>query len=133
MAKSTAAPTIRVTRLSDVEPAEIPVPPPGTSRLTWADLVALEPRLTELAAEIRARGHHGKPPATFCANCEWYGYRGRGVGYKARLCALVGWTARTEDPTLRSSRAYQIAYEHCYDQLPDCGPECACTVLLRAL
>ena len=128
-----AVPIVRVVRLSDVAPATIPIPPHGTPRPTWGQLVALEPRLAELAAEIRARGHHGKPPATFCANCEWYGYRGRGVGYKAQLCALVGWTARTEDPTLRSSRAYEIAYAHCYDLLPDCGPGCVCTVLLRAL
>ena len=38
MTTNTSAPTIRVVRLSDVAPAEIPVPPSGTPRLTFAEL-----------------------------------------------------------------------------------------------
>jgi len=47
--------------------------------------------------------------------------------------ALVGMTATTADPLLRSSDAYDVAYHHLYHLLPDCGPECCCTGLMRTL
>jgi hypothetical protein len=94
-------------------------------RLTWAELATLEPALAQLEREIRAwaRTPLGRD---FCANARWYGYgRFKGMGYRARVVALVGWGSRHPDPRLRTSDAYDTAYRHLYELLPDCR-ECAC-------
>ena len=58
------------------------------AKLTWADLVALEPRLADLLQEARScRRRKG-----WCANAKWYGYgKHFGAGLKGRLIHLVGW------------------------------------------
>ncbi len=124
-AKSTSAPTIRVVRLSEVTPAAIPVPPPGTPRLTFDQLAALEPGLARLEYEMRAWARTPLGDA-WCANARWYGYgRFRGMGYRARLVALVGWGSKHPDARLHSSAAYEVAYRHLYELLPDCR-DCGC-------
>jgi hypothetical protein len=106
---------------------------------TWAALVALEPALAALEREARAvraladrkralLRHPCRdllPPAVQrwaareCANFWWY----RPGGLKERMSALVGYGAR--DERLRSSAAYDVAYDHLYRLLPDCRG-CAC-------
>jgi len=100
------------------------------TKLTFNDLVALEPRLAHLLTE--AQGH--KPTRKFCANQTWYGYFGFS-GLKDKLLRLVGWKRETapdgatdvaKEKTLKSSQAYSVAYQTVYHALPDCGPECVC-------
>ena len=114
-----------VIRLADVRPATRPAPTAPPRRLTWAELVEREPALGQLEREMRAfrRTPRGDD---FCANARWYGYgRFRGIGYKPRLVELVGMCARSDDPALRTSDAYDLAYRRLYDLLPDCQ-QCAC-------
>jgi hypothetical protein len=114
-----------VVRLSEVEPAHIPTVRPGTPRLTFAALAAIEPQLADLEREVRA---WARTPLgdDWCANARWYGYgRFKGMGYRARLVALVGWGSRHPDPRLHTSAAYDVAYRRVYALLPDCR-ECAC-------
>jgi hypothetical protein len=68
------------------------------SPLTWADLVAEEPRLAALAREPRA--HKRKPDA---ARQAW----------ACRLYDLVGWGAR--NPRLRSEEAWLVASRYLHD------------------
>ncbi len=122
---TSAAPIVRVVCLADVEPTAIPTPPPGTPRPTFAQLAALEPDLARLEYEIRA---WARTPLgdDWCANARWYGYgRFRGMGYKPRMVELVGIGARGEDPALHTSAAYDVAYRHLYELLPDCR-RCTC-------
>ena len=51
---------------------------------------------------------------SFCANDVWY----RPGSFKSRLVRLAGWWA--EKPELRTSEAYDVAYDELYQQLPDC-------------
>ena len=106
------------------------------TKLTFNDLVALEPRLAHLLTE--ARSH--KPSRKFCANEAWYGYFGFS-GLKDKLLRLVGLKRETapdgatdvaKEQTLKSSQAYDVAYETVYRALPDCGPECVCGVIMQA-
>ncbi len=41
------------------------------------------------------------------------------------MVELVGMCARSDDPDLRTSRAYDTAYRHLYELLPDCRA-CLC-------
>ena len=85
--------------------------------LTWEALVAAEPELAVLLAEVRAvrdTGHR----ATFCANAVWYG------AFKPRLGRLVGWEWG-DDAVLGSAAAYDLAYALLYGALPDCR-NCGC-------
>src|SRR5262245_13782074 len=104
------------------------------TKLTFNDLVALEPRLAHLLTE--ARSH--KPSRKFCANEAWYGCS----GLKDQLVRLVGWARETapdgatdvaKEETLKSSQAYDVAYDTVYQALPDCGPECVCGVIMQAM
>ncbi len=83
---------------------------------TWADLVAAEPELRVLLADIR----RVTPGPDFCANAVWYGYGDPAGGFRERLGNLVGWTARQQTPLLRSSAACDCAYDTCYGALPNC-------------
>jgi hypothetical protein len=103
--------------LIELYPPREHVPPLGREP-TWAELVRLEPRLLALQRDIRAVD--GSDPH-FCANKVWY----RPGGFKDRLCQLVGWYAERDDPVLRSSEAYDVAYDHLYRQLPPCR-DCWC-------
>ena len=123
--RQTAAPRFRVVRLADVEPAEIPAPPPGTPRLSFDQLAALEPGLACLEYEIRgwARTPLGD---NWCKYSRWYGCgRFRGFGYRERVVELVGWGSRHPDPRLHTSASYETCYSHLLGLLPECR-ECGC-------
>jgi len=107
------------------------------AKVTFNELVALEPRLADLLTEARAY----KPGPKFCANAVWYGYHGS-LGLKSKLARLVGWArlvplagaidAATEE-TLKSSQAYDVGYGTVYDALPDCGEQCECQRIMQVL
>jgi hypothetical protein len=80
--------------------------------MTFDSLVKTEPLLAELYA--KAAQVDGSSP-NFCANAVWY------ADFKPYLEQLVGWTARK--PILRSSEAYDVAYDTVYELLPDCRHE----------
>jgi hypothetical protein len=111
--------------LADVRAATRPAPIAPPRRLSWAELVEREPALGQLEREMRA---FRRTPLgdDFCANARWYGYaRFKGMGYRARVVALIGWGSRHSDPALHTSAAYEVAYRHLYELLPDCR-DCAC-------
>jgi len=86
--------------------------------MTWARVVAAEPRLGRLLREARALD--GSYPC-FCANSVWY----RQGGFKDRLLALVGWERPGRHPFLNGDLAYRAAYQAVYDALPSCQ-NCLC-------
>ncbi|MDP9471721.1 MAG: hypothetical protein M3Q71_13835 [Chloroflexota bacterium] len=94
----------------------------ATDLPTWEDLVEREPRLADL--RVAAERIRPTADASFCANAVWYGYGGH-LGLKPRLIRLVGWGAQIHDPVLRSSDAYDVAYQTLYHLLPDCRG-CSC-------
>lgn len=83
--------------------------------MNFTDLATLEPRLLTLEADIR-RVRGDKRKRSFCANHVWY----NSGGFKARLLSLIGWNKSVTDERLRTSEAYDVAYEHLYNLLPDC-------------
>ena len=91
---------------------------PVPARLTWAALVKREPRLADLravvGAVVRDRQRH------YNANGVWFGpHNVEGVpGLKYQMVRLVGRHALTDDPVIRSSDAYDVAYEALYGLLP---------------
>lgn len=91
---------------------------------TWAQLVALEPRLQALLDEAKSVDGSDEH---FCANRVWYGNARNRNGIKERLCRLVGWDVRRHGGSalLSSEAAYDVAYETIYDALPGCR-ECGC-------
>src|SRR5262245_44621745 len=92
-------------------------------RLTWEQLVRLEPQLLDLLRRARATPARGKH---FCANARWYGYgQWRFAGLKPHLLRLVGWQRPDKHPVLSSPEAYDLAYETVYEALPNCK-DCWC-------
>jgi hypothetical protein len=80
--------------------------------ITFEQLCELEPRLAELAAQVRAeRRQRG-----YCGDARWYSY------FKPQMAALVGFNAqRRDDALLRSPQAYDTALDHLYyELLPRC-------------
>lgn len=90
---------------------------PTAPALTFAHLVALEPELGDLLAEVASL--KPDPSGHFCANAAWYGYQQRPSGFRKRLSQLVGHLSGL-DGVLGTSRAYDIAYQTLYQALPDC-------------
>ncbi len=89
---------------------------------TWDDLVRAEPRLAVLRSDVeQITAGDGQ---RFCANAVWYGYHGE-PGIKPKLVRLVGFRAESTDPAIRSSEAYDVAYQTLYALLPDCW-DCDC-------
>jgi hypothetical protein len=86
--------------------------------LNWEDLIELEPRLEQIERDVRYHAEHHRT-GPYCANRFWYGYDG--LGFKDRLCAVVGWGS--DGQRLRSSEAYDLAYDHLYALLPNCTHE----------
>lgn len=91
----------------------------------WRDLVALEPRLLELQAQIRV-------PLHGCSDeplCSWYGYHSDGWrSLKDRVCSLIGWSRgegwawhdtplETEVPVVRRGH---------WEWFGEAGPHCHC-------
>ena len=82
--------------------------------MTFEEIAKLEPRLKQLyneARQVKATSEY------FCANEVWYNE------FKPRLMRLAGWHAA--NPELRTSEAYDLAYDAIYNQLPSCR-NCAC-------
>lgn len=78
-------------------------------KITWDQLIELEPRLLDLYNKAKAC----KQTEGFCANRVWYG------GLKKDLCGLVGWNCKSPS-ILNTEAAYEIAYDKVYSALPDC-------------
>jgi hypothetical protein len=99
--------------------------------LTWEKLCELEPGLKSLERRVLALAKQGRR-RNFCANAAWFGY-GNFYCYdspRQRLPQLVGWfrPKNTGDPdgtSIRSSEAYDVAYQHLYGLLPNCR-RCGC-------
>ena len=84
--------------------------------MTFDDIKQLEPELGRLERHIKQIGRKRGQP--FCANGLWYFY------FKPAMSELVGIGARLEK--LKSSEAYDVAYQHLYRLLPDCHHEGMC-------
>ena len=82
--------------------------------MTWTELIAIEPRLEDLRAEMAAVDGSD---AHFCANRIWYQH------FKPRLLRLVG--RECDRAELRSEQAWDVAYDTIYAELPPCQ-DCAC-------
>ncbi|MFL6230991.1 MAG: hypothetical protein ACJ741_19620 [Pyrinomonadaceae bacterium] len=87
------------------------------SALIWEVLLNREPELARLQADAAAVRDGGGP--TFCANKIWY------VSFEPRLKQLVGRNARSADPLMHTSEAYELAYRTLYRLLPNCR-DCVC-------
>ena len=84
----------------------------------FRELAKREPGLLGLLQKARSIKDDKTDPS-FCANRIWYGF----WGLKAQLCKLVGWEA--SNPELRTTDAYNVAYETVSDALPYCR-NCSC-------
>jgi hypothetical protein len=85
------------------------------SNAEWEDLVAIEPGLGRLYADVRRIRDPGI--GCFCVEALWQRQ------LKARLAFLVGFRAR--NTRLRSMAAYDVAFEKIYNAMPPCRG-CAC-------
>lgn len=96
-----------------------------SKKLTWGKLTKLEPELimleTMIKREAPTRDDEGE--RYFCANNVWY------EKYKPILLRLIGKyredKLKYNDPYLKTSNAYDTAYTHLYNLLPDCC-NCSC-------
>lgn len=93
---------------------------PTGRRLTYAELEERDERLAALRVAIAAVGRN--PADEFCANHWWYGRR----GFKSDLTNIIGSWAEQPDLALRTSAAWDTAYQHLYHLLPDCRHEGMC-------
>lgn len=83
---------------------------PGNPSI-WRVSCSLEPRLQELWEEAEQYQELDED-GPFCANRIWYGQMRR------QMIRLVGHGA--SHPYLKSSKAYQVAYDKIYNTLPNC-------------
>ena len=90
--------------------------PQSAEGITWEELIAIEPALQEMLTEI---SHIEDASPSFCANQTWFDQ------YDERMGWLVGWYATKANPRLRTSDAYDLAFEKLYNALPDCR-DCNC-------
>lgn len=84
--------------------------------ITWERIIQIQPRLEKMyerAKKVDGSDEH------FCANHVWYGE------YKQEICDLVGWQAKSNNPIIKTSKAYDIAYDKIYAVLPPCK-DCNC-------
>jgi len=81
----------------------------------WTDLVAIEPELARLHAEIEGTVDPGG--RAFSAEALWH------TEFKPKLMWLVGF--RAQNHRLRNRMAYEVALERLYSALPPCRG-CAC-------
>ncbi len=86
--------------------------------MTWKQITQLEPRLQDLAKEIKEHAKANKRAPKYCANKHWYGRCDTGLSYKDRMSELVGYGA--DVPAIATMEAYDIAYDYLYNLLPDC-------------
>lgn len=92
--------------------------PDGAVKLSWLDLVAMSPGLAGLF-EKASSFTDDQTRNSFCPNRIW------DTQLKPQLCLLVGEDAIGTPPAMRSSAAYDLAYDKCYDALPPCR-NCMC-------
>ena len=85
------------------------------AKITWDELVQLEPALDQLLQQVR----QVQAGPGFCANRVWYGPN----GFKAKLLKLVGWERQDNHPVLSTDEAYDVAYDVLYEALPACQHE----------
>ena len=81
--------------------------------ITWEEVAELEPKLDVMYRTIRMLRRPPRP-AIFCADRTW-----RAI-FRPRLKNLVGWTAQRKNSALRSSQAYDAAYQKLCRAMPDC-------------
>jgi len=81
------------------------------NKITWEDIIEIEPRLKELY-QIAKNEDRPDLPANYCANEIFH------KQLKPKITRLAGWGAR--NPELRSCRAYDVAYHKIVDALPAC-------------
>ena len=99
--------------------------------MTWNELVKIEPRLLILAKKALAYKKNSRGKEFVCANDRWYGHgQWKGRGIKAELLLLIGWLA--ENPTLKTTEAYDVGYRHIYNLLPECQ-NCGCIAIQKYL
>lgn len=90
--------------------------------MKFEDLVKAEPRLGYLLKRIKAE----KPPTNIkeCWMTRWYGLYDV-HSYKQEMIRLVGFMSKNPNPVLKSSQAYDIAYQVLSIALPSCK-QCKC-------
>ncbi len=99
-----------------------------TEQGQFEKLCGMEPRLQALYK--KAKGMRDDPSRpSFCANAVWFGALGE-EGLRGEMARLVGWFA--ENPELRTTEAYDIAYETLYQALPNCRA-CGCMAFEQAV
>jgi hypothetical protein len=98
----------------------LPSPPEPATSPEFTELCRLEPKLEKLAADARSERERARGKRRYCANAAWYC-----GGLRARLIALAGWHSRHPEPLMRTSAAYDVAYDAIYNMLPDCRG-CGC-------
>lgn len=81
--------------------------------VTWPRMIAADPRLAELEGIIRSW-----PMEFECSVILWINR------FKPQMETLVGWSRPDSHPLLSSNEAYERAYNHLYDPMPGCGPNC---------
>lgn len=94
-----------------------------TKRITWDDLAAHEPALTDLLNE--ARSVKDDDP-TFSCRCIAFveGTREK-PSFKRRLYDLVGFGAKHRGPIMTSCEAWDLTVETVHGALPGCH-NCGC-------
>ena len=96
--------------MSLTPPARPPVrelTPEERQTVNWEMLVARQPKLAGFLATCMALGRKGGPWSTKVRR--WT------PALREELDSLVGWNADSTDPVIRSSAAYDVARETCFD------------------
>ena len=92
---------------------------PKLCRPTFDELCKLEPALEQLRLDALRERDLKPKRGYYCATDVWVRQ------LKPRLSQLVGWYARHPGPIVRSSEAYDVAYDAVYALLPNCRG-CGC-------
>ena len=69
---------------------------PKNLKAEFDRLGAIDPRLAELEAQIKAHARKNRSKPNYCANSHWYGYQSGFKGFKRTLC-----TYRSNRPDFR--------------------------------
>jgi hypothetical protein len=88
-------------------------------RPTFAQLVALEPRLADLLARAKEFRRGRKRISYEAVLEEWYGRRDVqwDRGLRGAVVHLVGFMRKDGDPILHTAAAYDVAYDTIFDAL----------------
>jgi hypothetical protein len=86
----------------------------NTLRQDFDELALIEPKLRELESAVITYVADAFIKKDFDTNDKWYGIgKHHNEGIKAEMATLVGYSA--DKPALRSSAAYDIAYQYLYE------------------